>query len=408
MVMQSRKHTPMQVCGLFFIIGGIFLFPPIISQAAVTITPPDHFVGDGTSDSGTVSPIKINIIDEDPGIYYLKAYFYPPSNTQARFGYVWNSTINRWVSTWQKNSEQLQIEVVPGKKWNEMPVKGLWQGEVSVKTDIEKSGYLGSGDYILKVRATAVTTGRAIEISTKTSIVESNVKPQTSTTTTQQKAVSEPADQPTLSQNSSVTDLSDRTDLSQNEFLDNIFLNEIMPSPEGSDTENEWIEIFNANNFEVDLTNWKIRDKIGAVKTYTLPQNSKIEANGFLILKRPQNKISLNNEGDGLELLNPSGQIIDSVDFEKAKQGQSWSKVEDGFLWTAKPTPGATNIIVKTTAQAITKTLSRPSQNEKQFLAQVNSAAPKNKNILAVIIAVFIAAGSAIIAWQIKKKSIEI
>lgn len=212
--------------------------------------------------------------------------------------------------------------------------------------------------------------------------------------------------------NQSDANRSDRYSLHQ---AGSVFISEVMPSPEGSDAENEWIELYNANDFEADISSWKIRDRIGAVKTYTLPQNSKIEANSFLVLKRLQTKISLNNEGDGLELLNPSEQIIDNVDYEKAKQGQSWSKTENGFLWTAKPTPGAANIIVKTATQATTKTLPASPQNEK-LLAQVNSpsitsgqgAALKNKNILAVIIAAFIAAGSAVIAWQIKKKSIEI
>ncbi len=225
-----------------------------------------------------------------------------------------------------------------------------------------------------------------------------------------------------------ITNSADRPDLLQKIIPSNIFLNEIMPSPEGSDSENEWIELYNANNFEADISGWKIRDKIGAVKTYAFPENTKIEANSFLILKRPQIKISLNNEGDGLELLNPNGKIIDSIDYEKAKQGQSWSKTENdwpaespagnqaGWQWTAKPTPGAANVIVKTTTQAIAKTLPTSSQNEKLLLAQAGTpsagsgqgAAPKNKNILAVVIAALLADGSAVIAWQIKKKSTEI
>ncbi|MEK7104140.1 MAG: lamin tail domain-containing protein, partial [Patescibacteria group bacterium] len=99
---------------------------------------------------------------------------------------------------------------------------------------------------------------------------------------------------------------------------ENIFLSEILPSPEGSDTENEFIEIFNANNFEIDLSSWKIKDKVGAVKSYSLPENTKINANGFLVLKSSQTKISLNNSGDGVELLGPSGKIIDSTDFGKS------------------------------------------------------------------------------------------
>jgi len=138
---------------------------------------------------------------------------------------------------------------------------------------------------------------------------------------------------------------SDRYSLHQAE---NVFINEIMPSPEGDDAENEWLELYNANNFAVDLAGWKIKDKIGATKTYIFPENTKISANRFLVLTRPQSKISLNNTGDGVELLNPSGQIIDSVDFEKAKQGQSLSRTASTWQWTATPTPEKENIITST------------------------------------------------------------
>ena len=66
-----------------------------------------------------------------------------------------------------------------------------------------------------------------------------------------------------------------------------IIISEVMFNPKNvSDTLGEWIEMFNANNFEVIISGWQIKDKIGATKTYTFPENTKIEANGFLILKR--------------------------------------------------------------------------------------------------------------------------
>jgi len=186
----------------------------------------------------------------------------------------------------------------------------------------------------------------------------------------------------------------------------NIFLSEILPSPEGSDTENEFIEIFNANNFEANISGFKIKDKVGAVKTFTVPVGTKISANGFLAFKSSQTKISLNNTGDGVELLDPTGKLIDSTDFGKSSQGQSWSKGETGWSWSVQTTPNKINIIEQpktaTTTLGITQNKSTPA------LAQAQNAMPKNKPIVATIIAVVIASGSAAIAWQIKKKSQEI
>jgi len=124
-----------------------------------------------------------------------------------------------------------------------------------------------------------------------------------------------------------------------------IVFSEVLPSPEGPDAENEWIEIFNQNNFEVDLTNWKIKDKEGRITTYTFSPDSKISPFGYLVLLRPETKITLNNSGDGLELIYPNGEIRDSVTFGKASLGQSYNRTLSGWSWSSTLTPGAKNII---------------------------------------------------------------
>ena len=124
-----------------------------------------------------------------------------------------------------------------------------------------------------------------------------------------------------------------------------IVFNEILPSPEGADAEEEWIELYNQNGFEVDLSGWTIKDTTGSAKTYTL--NAKIPANGYLVLSRPETKITLNNTGDGLNLINPNKEIVDSVDFGKASLNQSYSKISSGWVWNSNLTLGEKNIIPK-------------------------------------------------------------
>ena len=117
------------------------------------------------------------------------------------------------------------------------------------------------------------------------------------------------------------------------EYPKSIVFNRIMPSPEGPDSENEWIEIANSNDFEVDLSSWQIKDKEGKITTYTFPKETKIPALRYLVLKRPETKITLNNDGDGLELINPNGEIVDSMNFEKSPQNQSYIKTPSGWVW---------------------------------------------------------------------------
>jgi len=123
-----------------------------------------------------------------------------------------------------------------------------------------------------------------------------------------------------------------------------IIINEILPSPEGSDEIEEWIEIFNKNNFEVDLSDWKISDTIGKTTTYIFSKETKIKNKSFLVLYRPTTKIVLNNDGDGLKLLNPKGDIVDEVAYGKAILNQSYNFLEEKWDWSNVLTPGKENL----------------------------------------------------------------
>lgn len=139
-------------------------------------------------------------------------------------------------------------------------------------------------------------------------------------------------------------------------YSSGIFINEIMPNPQGADETDEWIELYNSTNAEVDLAGWKLQDTIGTITTYTIPQNTRIMANGFKLFQRPDTKIMLNNDQDTVNLLTPDGsagwRIIESVGFSSAPLGQSYCKTgsdplrsEASWKWSATLTPGAKNII---------------------------------------------------------------
>ncbi|MBI2053947.1 MAG: helix-hairpin-helix domain-containing protein [Candidatus Staskawiczbacteria bacterium] len=124
-----------------------------------------------------------------------------------------------------------------------------------------------------------------------------------------------------------------------------VFINEILPNPKGPDETEEWIEVYNSNNFEADLSGWKIQDTVGKIATYTIIKGTKISADGFLVFKRPDTKIMLNNDKDGLKLLTPDNKSVDSAEFEKPPLNQSYNKISGSWKWSQALTPGAKNII---------------------------------------------------------------
>lgn len=177
-----------------------------------------------------------------------------------------------------------------------------------------------------------------------------------------------------------------------------VFINEVLPSPEGADEENEWIELFNNNDFEVDLSSWKIEDKQGKITSYVFPEGTKITS--YLVLKRGETKIILNNDKDGLSLIDPNGNIKDSIDYEKSPKGKSYSRIGDNWVWNKDITPGTQNI-----QKQIVKENSQPKKDYiKEETISIGEKAP-NKTILFIIPLLAIAAGIIFIVFK-KKTSI--
>ena len=193
------------------------------------------------------------------------------------------------------------------------------------------------------------------------------------------------------------------------EYPAGIVLNEILPSPEGPDEKDEWIEIFNQNNFEVDISNWKITDIAGKTETYTFPQITKIPAQGFLVLSRPTTKITLNNDEDGLLLIQPNGNILDSVNYQKALRGQSYNRTESNWVWSSVLTPASKNILTQPDIKKeveekseIETQKSKDSPETKSQLASVGEQIPKSSKIF--LIAFGLAIFSGVIILIIKRK----
>jgi len=126
-----------------------------------------------------------------------------------------------------------------------------------------------------------------------------------------------------------------------------IVFNEVLPSPLGPDESEEWIEIYNQNNFTVDLTDWQISDVFGQIKIYSFPNDSLINANSYIVIGRPESKITLNNQEDELLLFNPNQEIIDSIHYEKAVSEQSFARLSGDWSWTNQLTPANSNMKMK-------------------------------------------------------------
>lgn len=138
--------------------------------------------------------------------------------------------------------------------------------------------------------------------------------------------------------------------------IKNIYLSEIMSNPID---EKEWVEIYNNNDFQVELKGWFIDD---IENTGATPKifNLVIPSKNFASIELSQS--IFNNSGDSVRLLNQTKFEIDSVEYSNAQSGISYSRqsfISDAFWCFTEPTFNNKNSSCKeeiTKNNSITKT----------------------------------------------------
>lgn len=202
-------------------------------------------------------------------------------------------------------------------------------------------------------------------------------------------------------------------------FPDGVVVNEILPNATGADETNEYIELYNKNDFDIDLSGWKLQDTEGTTTTYTIPQNTKITSHNFLVFKRPDTKINLNNTADSVSLLFPNNKTVNYVYYTSARLGQSYNLTADkNWTWSTTLTPGAKNIITQSISQSTTTKTSLPKTqksdnniiNADKILADLSQPVQENKQnnplyLFLIVLLFAIVCGAIIIIIKFKIKN---
>ncbi len=122
---------------------------------------------------------------------------------------------------------------------------------------------------------------------------------------------------------------------------------------DGTGAHADWIELFNPNPEDVDLTSWSISDDHGEPFTHRLEQISipawgrvLLWADGLPSLGPDHLSFSLEREGGEIGLYAPNGQPIDGVHYGQQATDHAAARVLDGdaeWIISAEPSPGAWN-----------------------------------------------------------------
>ncbi|HRY60018.1 MAG TPA: lamin tail domain-containing protein [Patescibacteria group bacterium] len=140
-------------------------------------------------------------------------------------------------------------------------------------------------------------------------------------------------------------------------YSNKVIINEFLPAPGNTtdwdgdgtaDSNDEWIELINLDDIQIDLGGWVLDDiESGGSTSYTIPVGTKIDPDGFKVFYKKDTGITLNNTGDDVTLKNPNGVIVDQVTFTNAATDKSFSlssNSSDGsWVTNYTPSPGRLN-----------------------------------------------------------------
>ena len=142
------------------------------------------------------------------------------------------------------------------------------------------------------------------------------------------------------------------------DYSNDIIISEIFPNPEGSDSDSEFIELFNRSDKEVNLLGWRLGDESKKRYEFKQPLGGSasrpevlIKPKEYLTVYRSESKIALNNISDSVKLYQPlKDSPLETIEYGQAIEG--WSYANDANLrqsnkwaWTEIVTPGKINII---------------------------------------------------------------
>lgn len=126
-----------------------------------------------------------------------------------------------------------------------------------------------------------------------------------------------------------------------NSLNKNIIISEVFPNPSGDDTK-EFIEIYNPNDYDINITNWKIKD----LSASFFKLSGLIKSKSYFLVSREDSKLALNNSKEEVFIYDCKDNLITSLRYDKSFEERSYSYdlLSKEYFWTKSMTPGEENI----------------------------------------------------------------
>lgn len=144
----------------------------------------------------------------------------------------------------------------------------------------------------------------------------------------------------TLSVKDSVNE--SKASLIANVYPKNIFINEFVANPVGKDDSAEWLELYNHNDFAVNISGYILET---ASDKFVIPEDTLLFKKSFLVLSSSNTRLNLKNDKGSIKLLTPERILLQEINYEGLKEGVSVARKNDDYYFSQILTPGIANII---------------------------------------------------------------
>ena len=133
-----------------------------------------------------------------------------------------------------------------------------------------------------------------------------------------------------------------------------LVINEFIPNPASTDTDFEWVELYNGGSSTVDLSGWVVNTGTTTFsKPGVIPVGTEIIAGGYLVVGQTETSIpevdvaapgfSLGNSGstnaDGVRLEDCDGVVVDTVIYGGDNTGDQWVDDTESVSTSLAPSP---------------------------------------------------------------------
>ncbi len=128
-----------------------------------------------------------------------------------------------------------------------------------------------------------------------------------------------------------------------------IRINELMIDPASPETDkmDEWIELYNPNEIDIDLAGYRLQTGSTFSYTYVLPELT-IAAHGFVSFSSGQSNLVLSNTAGAVRLLDFDGGVMDILpSYNDVQEGETYAFDGSSWSWTNTLTRDADNIITR-------------------------------------------------------------